>query len=145
MTIGWNLQMTFTLWSWYLPHPGLIMHVINASGMCLLSKLLFQKVYQLLAHGRWFSPGTPASSTTKTVRHDIAEILLKVALNTKKTIKLINLMKPIILCSCDNILLTSIFVFSLFLLASCWTLCLYNYLWVQILLMERCTRYNIMW
>ena len=41
------------------------------------------KVYQLLAHGRWFSPGTPASSTTKTGRHDIAEILLKVALNTK--------------------------------------------------------------
>jgi len=36
----------------------------------------------LLAH-RWFSPGTPASSTTKTGRHDIAEILLKVALNTK--------------------------------------------------------------
>jgi hypothetical protein len=30
-----------------------------------------------------FSPGTPASSTTKTGRHDIAEILLKVALNTK--------------------------------------------------------------
>ena len=41
------------------------------------------KVYQLLAHGRWFSPGTLASSTTKTDRHDIAEILLKVALNTK--------------------------------------------------------------
>ena len=31
------------------------------------------KVYQLLVHGRWFSPGTPASSTTKTGRHDIAE------------------------------------------------------------------------
>jgi hypothetical protein len=41
------------------------------------------KVYQLHAHGRWFSPGTPASSTTKTGRHDIAEILLKVAFNTK--------------------------------------------------------------
>jgi hypothetical protein len=27
----------------------------------------------LLVHGRWFSPGTPASSTTKTGRHDIAE------------------------------------------------------------------------
>jgi hypothetical protein len=27
--------------------------------------------------------GSPASSTTKTGRHDIAEILLKVALNTK--------------------------------------------------------------
>jgi hypothetical protein len=38
------------------------------------------KDYQLLAHGRWFSPGTPASSTTKTGRHEIAEILLKVAL-----------------------------------------------------------------
>ena len=41
------------------------------------------KVYQLLAHGRLFSPGTPASPTTKTGRHDIAEILLKVAINTK--------------------------------------------------------------
>jgi hypothetical protein len=50
------------------------------------------KVYYLLAHGRWFSPGTPASSTTKTVRHDIAEILLKVALNTKNQI---NQIKPI--------------------------------------------------
>jgi hypothetical protein len=30
-------------------------------------------VYQLFAYGRWFSPGTPASSTTKTGRHDIAE------------------------------------------------------------------------
>jgi len=37
------------------------------------------KVYQLLAHSRWFSS---ASSTTKTGRHDIAEILLNVALST---------------------------------------------------------------
>jgi hypothetical protein len=44
-------------------------------------------VYQLLAHGRWFSPSTPASSTTKTGRHDIAEILLKVALSTINQIK----------------------------------------------------------
>jgi hypothetical protein len=29
------------------------------------------------------SPGTPASSTTKTGHRDIAEIMLKVALNTK--------------------------------------------------------------
>jgi hypothetical protein len=34
--------------------------------------------------GAWFSPGTPASSTTNTGRHDIAEIVLKVALDTKK-------------------------------------------------------------
>jgi hypothetical protein len=41
------------------------------------------KVYQLLVHDRWFSPGTLASSITKTGRHYIAEILLKVVLNTK--------------------------------------------------------------
>jgi hypothetical protein len=40
------------------------------------------KVYQLLAHGRWFTPGTPASSTTKTGRHNIAESGVK-----KKKIK----------------------------------------------------------
>jgi hypothetical protein len=45
------------------------------------------KAYQLLAHDRWFSPGTPASSTTKTGRHDTAEILLKMALNTINQIK----------------------------------------------------------
>ena len=47
---------------------------------CTRLAVASDKVYQLLAHGRWFSPGTPASSTTKTGRHDIDEILLKVAL-----------------------------------------------------------------
>jgi hypothetical protein len=32
--------------------------------------------------GRWFSPDTPVSSTIKIDRHNITEILLKVALNT---------------------------------------------------------------
>jgi hypothetical protein len=44
------------------------------------------RAYQLLSHGRWVSLGTPATSTTKTGRHDIAEILLKVALSTKNQI-----------------------------------------------------------
>ena len=48
-------------------------------------------VCRLLAHGRWFSQSTPASSTTKTGRHDISEILLKVALNTKNQITETNL------------------------------------------------------
>ena len=43
---------------------------------------LCDKVCQLLATGLWFSPGTPVSSTNKTDRHHITEILLKVALNT---------------------------------------------------------------
>jgi hypothetical protein len=37
-----------------------------------------------LNSGRGFSPGTPASSITKTGHHDIAEILLKVALKPQK-------------------------------------------------------------
>jgi hypothetical protein len=54
----------------------------------VLSKGASDKVYQLLALGRWFSPVTPASSTTKTGRHDIAEILLKVTpLSTTNQIK----------------------------------------------------------
>jgi hypothetical protein len=48
------------------------------------------KVYQLLAHDEWFSPGTPASFTTKTGRHDIAEILLNVALKHQKSINQLN-------------------------------------------------------
>jgi hypothetical protein len=36
--------------------------------------------------GTWFSLGTPASSTTKTGRHDIVKIFLKVALKHQKSI-----------------------------------------------------------
>jgi hypothetical protein len=57
---------------------------VNVKKGCTRLAAASDKVYQLLAHGRWFSPGTLASSTTKTGRHDIAEILLKVALSTKK-------------------------------------------------------------
>ena len=32
--------------------------------------------------GWWFSPGTRVSSSNKTDRHDVTEILLEVALNT---------------------------------------------------------------
>ena len=43
---------------------------------------LYDNVCQRLAEGRWFSMGTSVSSTNKADRHDITEILLKVALNT---------------------------------------------------------------
>ena len=52
--------------------------------MIQILKLPLHTIYQY-ARGRLFSPGTPASSTTKSGRHDIAEILLKVALNTIKS------------------------------------------------------------
>ena len=62
------------------------------------TQLASDKVCQLLAHGRWFSPGTPASSTTKTSRHDIVEILLKVALNTINQIKSNILLNDVLVC-----------------------------------------------
>jgi hypothetical protein len=77
--------------------PGFVIYKKGCTRLAAAS----DKAYQLLAHGRWFSPGTPASSTTKTGRHDIAEILLKVVLNTKNQIKSINLLKtrpPDFLC-----------------------------------------------
>jgi hypothetical protein len=51
---------------------------VNYKKVCTQLAAASEKVYQLLAHGRWFSPGTPVFSTTKTGRLDIAEILLKV-------------------------------------------------------------------
>jgi hypothetical protein len=48
----------------------------------VLNTTLCDIVCQWLATGRWFSPGTPVSSTNKTDCQDIAEILMKVALNT---------------------------------------------------------------
>ena len=45
---------------------------------------IHDKICQWLATDRWFSPGTPVSSTSKTDRHDITKILLKVALSTIK-------------------------------------------------------------
>jgi hypothetical protein len=48
----------------------------------VLDTTLYEKVFQWLAAGRWFFPGTPVSSTNKTDRHEITKILLKVALNT---------------------------------------------------------------
>ena len=47
----------------------------------VLDITLCDKVCQKLEAGLWFSPGTPVSSTNKTDRHDITEILLKVTLN----------------------------------------------------------------
>ena len=49
----------------------------------VLDTTLCDKVCQWLAAGCSFSLGTPISSTNKTDHHDITEILLKVALNSK--------------------------------------------------------------
>ena len=54
----------------------------SCSWQGVLDATLCDKVCQRLATSQWFSPGTLISSNNKTDRHDITEILLKVALNT---------------------------------------------------------------
>jgi hypothetical protein len=69
------VYFTFCLYGCWFLHPGRVFAAISrltsVSWLCLP-----------LAAGRWFSPGTPVSSTNKTDRHYITEILLKVTLNT---------------------------------------------------------------
>ena len=48
----------------------------------VLDATLCGKVCLWLVECRWFYPGTPVSSTNKTDRHDIIELLLKMTLNT---------------------------------------------------------------
>ena len=52
--------------------------VVGCTTTCVATAS--DKLYQLLAHDRWFSPGTPTSSTTKTGGRDISEIFLKVSI-----------------------------------------------------------------
>ena len=65
---------------------------VNCRKGCTRLAATCDKVYQLLAHGRWvvLSSGTPASSTTKTGRHDITEIIVESGVKTPK-IKIIYL------------------------------------------------------
>jgi len=59
----------------------LVSNIVFGSWRDVLDTTLCDKVCQWPAVGG-FPPGTPVSSTNKTDRHDITEILLKVALNT---------------------------------------------------------------
>jgi hypothetical protein len=65
-----------------------LVHITNQSmcsnpvqARCTWYNIIY-KYFQWLVAGRWLFPGTPVSSTNKTDRHEITDILLKVALNT---------------------------------------------------------------
>ena len=60
-------------------------------GVCVT--ILWDKVSQWLATGRWVSQGTPVSFTNKTDCHYIPEILLKVTLITKPINNALKFMK----------------------------------------------------
>ena len=69
------------IYAWLISWGQMLEQVVyDIKGV--LDTTLYDKVCQWLAAGRWFSPGTTVSSTNKTDCPDIAEILLKVALNT---------------------------------------------------------------
>ena len=67
--------------------------VVGFTNTCAISAYQFEsRSWRGVQHyvikfvsGRWFSPGPPVSSTNKTGRHDITEILLKMALDPIKT------------------------------------------------------------
>jgi hypothetical protein len=52
--------------------------IASHSWRCVLDTTLCDKVCHWLTAARWFSSGTPVSSTNRTDRHDITEILFKV-------------------------------------------------------------------
>ena len=52
---------------------------VNYKKGCIRLATASDKVYQLLAHGQWFSPGTPASSTTTTGELDRGKNLVFVS------------------------------------------------------------------
>ena len=78
------------LWSYgsyiynYLCHGQCLSPLMLWVGISIRARCttLCDKICLELETGRWFSPGPLVSSTNKTDRHDITEILLKVALNT---------------------------------------------------------------
>ena len=93
----WRFKVVVIVWKLDLQLPcnqclsPLLLWVRIPLRRCILDTTSCDKVCQWLAAGRWFSPGIPVSSTNKTDRHDIAEILLKVAVNTITPLNLFDL------------------------------------------------------
>ena len=115
-----NITYKGSLWSWscsswiYLCSRCLSPLLLSVQiSIRANSTTLCDGVCRLLAAGRWYSHGPPVSSTNETDRHDIAEIFLKVALNTIKQISKHKL--PSWICG-SNITFLFFFVFKLFVL-----------------------------
>ena len=55
----------------------------NLQKWCTRLAAASDEVYQLLTHGRWLSSGTPASTTSKAGRNDIAESGVKYSISNQ--------------------------------------------------------------
>ena len=95
---GASSSWLFDSWIYYRYNQYLspLMWVRTRSWRGVLATTSCDKVCQWRATGGWFSPYTPVSSTNKTDRHDITEILLNVTLN------IINQTKKYIIHDCFN-------------------------------------------
>ena len=82
--VVWQLDLQLPVQS--VPSPTKVVSSNSVHGKVYSIQYYVIKVVKWLVTGRWFPPGTPVCPTNiiiKTDRHDITEILLKVALNTK--------------------------------------------------------------
>jgi len=77
MVVGYTTTYAICAYHYYCCDFAGILLRVRCTTLC-------DKVCQWLATGRWFSLGTPVSSTNKINRHDASDILLKEALNTIK-------------------------------------------------------------
>jgi hypothetical protein len=75
--VGWFYSWSYGSWIYnyqcnLCPSPLILWVRIPLRTSCAT---LCYKVYQWLAAGRWFSPGTPVWSARKTDRHDIVKLI----------------------------------------------------------------------
>ena len=100
-----SIQVEGTLWSWSYGsciYNYLWNQCLSPLKLCIRTPFMVRctwynimwSICQWLVVGRWFSPGTPVSSTNKTDCHNITEILLKVVLNAI-TLTLISKLDPL--------------------------------------------------
>jgi hypothetical protein len=76
---------------------GLAPSFVNYKNGCTRLAVASDKVYQLLAHGRWFSLGTPAFSTT--ARESLAETCLFATNKCKCMVKVIVSVLVMVTCT----------------------------------------------
>ena len=96
------------------------------------------RVCRWLVAGRWFSLGAPVSSASGAGSRDMAEVWLKVVLNTI-TLPYWSLLKIwcLFLPLSGELFLIQLYVIT--------TLCDYNFMWLQLYVITTLCDYNFMW
>jgi hypothetical protein len=119
---------------------------VNYKKGCTRLTAASDKVYQLLAHGRWFSPGTLASSTTKNWSSWYSWNIAESGVEHQISNQIICSTFPLSTC-CGRIKLHSAYHFIIYSLSSIMlsfiTFCV-NYIFYQ-LIQHNITIFNYLW